>query len=268
MRLSEDKLVNTGEKPILVRIDVECANPVGLNIIAYNSDKPNTEYTNRNYVMESARQTFFIRMPQSPKKTSLKITPKVKNALHFRDTKLKVYEPILSDLYSQVKEKKWRNQQVSDFLKFAKYFCENAGILSANNSTYVSDCWKYRIDYLDAIRDINGKKLATPARISGDTGTIELCKPRFIKYTVPMRMIILLHEFSHFFLNKDISNELEADENAMLIYLGCCYPTIDGLLGFNEIFQTSPSNLNYKRWQKLKEFAELYEKKPFYINFN
>ena len=85
-------------------------------------------------------------------------------------------------------------------LKFAMEFSENAGILSTGR--YVSDNKKYVIDYLPEIVHESGKVLTTPARISNSTGRMEISKKAFSKMTIPMRMAILCHEFSHFYLNE------------------------------------------------------------------
>ena len=46
----------------------------------------------------------------------------------------------------------------------------------------------------------SGSYLPTPARISQLNGKMEVSYMQFLEYTVPMRMAILLHEYSHFYV--------------------------------------------------------------------
>ena len=107
----------------------------------------------------------------------------------------------------------------------------------------------------------NGKSLKTPARISRNQGIIEVSKLKFSKYSVPMRMAILLHEFSHFYLNSDMANETEADLNALIIYLGLGYPRIDAYNVFTQVFHTSPTELNKDRMKIIDDFIRNFENK-------
>ena len=91
-------------------------------------------------------------------------------------------------------------------------------------------------------------ELRTPARISKSNGRIQVSKKQFDKYTVPMRMAILLHEFAHFYLNENIDDETEADLNGLLIYLGLGYPRIEGYEAFLQVFEGSPTQENKKRY--------------------
>jgi hypothetical protein len=85
------------------------------------------------------------------------------------------------------------NTDVRSFVNFATRFSYNAGTLASG--TYVSDDRKFVIKYLPTIED-NGQEQTTPARIDITNGNIEISKKQYVKYTVPNRMAILLHEFS------------------------------------------------------------------------
>jgi hypothetical protein len=78
-----------------------------------------------------------------------------------------------------------------------------------------------------------------------------------------MRMAILLHEFAHFYLNKNIDDETEADLNGLLIYLGLGYPRIEGYEAFLQVFEGSPTPENKKRYDVINEFIQNFEKKKF-----
>ena len=153
------------------------------------------------------------------------------------------------------------NDTIRKFVKFAEEFSAKAGYISAKGSVYTSDDGQFRIDYLDDIIGDNGKSLKTPARISRNQGIIEVSKLKFSKYSVPMRMAILLHEFSHFYLNSDMANETEADLNALIIYLGLGYPRIDAYNVFTQVFHTSPTELNKDRMKIIDDFIRNFENK-------
>jgi hypothetical protein len=73
-------------------------------------------------------------------------------------------------------------------------------------------------------------------------------------------MAILLHEFSHFYLNENINDEVEADLNGLLIYLGLGYPRIEGYQAFLEVFKDSPSMQNKNRYDIINNFIRDFEK--------
>jgi hypothetical protein len=133
-----------------------------------------------------------------------------------------------------------------------------AGILSTGR--YVSDNKKYVIDYLPEIVHESGKVLSTPARISNSTGRMEISKKAFSKMTIPMRMAILCHEFSHFYLNEVQRDEIEADLNALTLYLGMGYPIIEAHKAFLETFENTPTQMNKERYIYLKTFIDNFDK--------
>jgi hypothetical protein len=80
-----------------------------------------------------------------------------------------------------------------------------------------------------------------------------------------MRMAILLHEYSHYYVNDDINNESEADLNGLLIYLGLGYPRFEAHEAFLKVFIDTPSELNKSRYEKIKAFIEDFEKNNFIV---
>jgi hypothetical protein len=74
-------------------------------------------------------------------------------------------------------------------------------------------------------------------------------------------MCILLHEFSHYYLNTDIANETEADLNGLLIYLGLGYPRIDAYNVFSQVFITAPNSVNTNRMKIIDKFIRNFEEK-------
>ena len=166
----------------------------------------------------------------------------------------------------------WSNPKIRDFVGFAQQFSNNAGILSAgkypNGSTYISDEGNFRIDYFDDIRSKTGIVIPTPARISQTKGIIQVSKKHYKDFTVPMRMAILLHEFSHFYLNERMEDETEADLNGLLIYLALGYPRIEAYQSFLTTFKDTPTPQNKERYEILHQFITNFERNKFCTTHN
>jgi hypothetical protein len=109
--------------------------------------------------------------------------------------------------------------------------------------------------------------LTTPARISNQTGRMEISQKAFRDMSIPMRMAILCHEFSHFYLNEVQHDEIEADLNALTMYLGMGYPVIEAHKAFLETFYKSPSDVNKERYVYLKTFIDNFDKLKYDICF-
>jgi len=158
--------------------------------------------------------------------------------------------------------------ETMSFIKFAQEFAENASVLSAGDTIphiYRSDDGKFNFDYYIKIRDRKtGKYVNTPARIGHLTGIIEISKKDFLKYSIPMRMIILLHEYSHKYLNpkinREISYETGADINALLIYFSLGYSEMEAHQAFLYVFRGANNDENLKRYLIIKDFINKYSK--------
>jgi hypothetical protein len=110
------------------------------------------------------------------------------------------------------------------------------------------------------IKNKNGVEVNTPARISKRTGVIQVSKKQFEQFTIPMRLAILLHEFAHFYLNEQMDDEVEADLNGLLLYLGLGYPRIEAYQAFLETFKGVPSQQNKERYDVINKFINDFEK--------
>jgi hypothetical protein len=109
--------------------------------------------------------------------------------------------------------------------------------------------------------------LNTPARIGHNTGIIEVAQMSMIKYTVAMRMIILLHEFSHKYKNPkmglEISNETGADINALYLYLGLGFSKVDAIYVFANVFLKAQTQSNILRMRKIMDYIKRFENEEF-----
>ena len=87
---------------------------------------------------------------------------------------------------------------------FFKDFTSRASFLSAGamnkddsgGSIYTSNNGQIVIQYVDEIFGKNGEPRKTSMRVNNKTGVMELAKKYILKYTVPERIAILLHELN------------------------------------------------------------------------
>ena len=241
-------VAHTNRKPANIIVSLSTPRKTKVRIRAIDPSKRGAMYMDREANVEG-KQQFEIRLPQSPEKLLIKIVAANGGSVRVDSVK----EGVLPRYLNCISGKK-----VSSFLKFAMQFSENAGILAAGR--YVSDNKKYTIDYLREIVHEDGRVLSTPARISNSTGRMEISKKAFSKMTIPMRMAILCHEFSHFYLNEVQRDEIEADLNALTLYLGLGYPIIEAHKAFLETFENTPTKMNKERYVYLKTFIDNFDK--------
>jgi hypothetical protein len=235
--------------------------PCRIRIKVFDAEHPLTIFTDR-YKTVAGMETFYIRMPLSSKNAVIAIYNEANGNLSSKeDTSFSVLKIDKIPLEKRTDVADIRDIKVKSFVDFAQRFAFNASYMEANKS-YQSMDGKYLIEYLPEIISSKTKKpLKTPARISNINGRIQVSKKAFNNYTVPMRMMILLHEFSHFYLNKDKHNEMEADLNGLLIYLSLGYPRIEAHQAFLEVFIGTPSTQNKERFDLIETFIMDFENK-------
>ena len=250
--------VNSRYEQMTIAITVQVARPIRLRLKVVDAEKPLTEFTNRFKTVNKSFK-FFVRLPLTPKTLLIKLSDDENGG--DISNRVKVVSIQKLGLEKRMDEVDINSYSVMCFVNFAQKFAFNSSYLKPN--VFVSDDCGYRIEYLPTIINSNGREIRTPARISKDTGRIQVSKKLFDTYTVPMRMPILLHEFAHFYLNKDIDNEIEADLNGLLIYLGLGYPRIDGYEAFLQVFEDTPTQQNKERYETINKFIEDFEKKKF-----
>jgi len=216
----------------------------------------NTNYINR-FLPVKNEQDVYLRFPIAPDK----ITIEVYNCKTKSGSGIKIIEkealPLLRDLH---KFDFMQKNNVLQFVRFAEDFCDKAGYLE-HGTYHDPKTGKFVITYQKRItkRDDESKVLNTPARVNGATKIIDLSSDYFRKYTTAGRMAIILHEFSHVYLNNDSSNEFEADLNAARIYLALGYPRVELLNAWLNVFYNSDTPQNRKRWEELKTFIDNYD---------
>jgi len=245
--------VTLNEQPTKLKVVIETKYKEKIWIQVRDANRKNTYYTKR-YGFVDGKEEFVVLMPQAPMEAVILVFND-NNGMIRNDSSFKVTE-VQPSPYKLPRYNFSKKTQA--FVKFAQEFSDECGYLSSSpqGDVYMSNNGKYRIDYFDQIRNVNGLVLKTPARISQVNGRIEVSAEQFRGMTIPMRMAILLHEYSHFYLNKNPSNEVEADLNGLNIYLKLGYPKIDIYNVFLNVFKTAPSEPNKRRFEKLDKFVK------------
>jgi hypothetical protein len=252
---------NYDEFTLLVKVQTE--RPEKIRVIVKDCELRDTVFTDR-FKTVNGEATFFVRMPVSGKKIYVLIyNERIGNLDVNEDKTFKVTEIKKVPLEKKMDVVDFSDKGLRSFVKFCTRFCFNAGQLTSG--VYKSSDGKYTIEYLPTIVYPNGRESSTPARIGVESGIIQVSQAKFRPMTIPMRMAILLHEYSHFYVNDEMHNESEADLNGLLIYLGLGYPRIEAHQSFLNTFMNVPSQQNKDRYDKINKFIQDFEKNNYIV---
>jgi len=256
---------NYEEFTLAVTVKSATGRPECIHITLKDNTMPNTVFTDR-YKTIMDEFTFYVRMPVSGKSAELIIyNERTGNIPSKSDSTFEVVNISKQPLQKKMDVVDFNNPVIRSFINFSTRFCFNAGVLTSGE--YVSDDGKFKINYTPTILSKRtNTEMNTPARISKTTGIIQIAQKKFVPMTIPMRMAILMHEFSHYYVNDDINNEIEADLNGLLIYLGLGYPRIEAYQAFLGTFVGTPTLENKKRADLIDRFIRDYEKNNLVFN--
>jgi hypothetical protein len=242
-------------------ITVTCNGTKRFRVCAEDNGKKNSKYADREIVVDGKRVIYFS-FPVSPR--NLLIT-----CVNLNDVKDKEFRVDIKES-SLKKYNIWINEETQSFVQMAIYFSQICGFTMPEKSgtMYQSTDEKFKIKYFPIIKDYKtGSAISTPARIGHNSGAIEVAAVKFVRYTIPMRMCILLHEFSHKYKNPkiglDISNEFGADINALYIYLGLGFSKIDAICVFANVFLKAQTDQNIQRMRKIIDYINRFENQEF-----
>lgn len=150
-----------------------------------------------------------------------------------------------------------------NFIRFAKWFSIEVDKLGAGEKGTLYQSEGFTILYLDTIKD-GVLELTTPARIARESGVIEVSKKAIKDYTVPMLIVMLLHEYAHKFKNpeygKKVENELTADLIACNIALNLGFDPLEVENCFRAVFSKKNTDLNRRRIKAIMDFITLFIK--------
>lgn len=244
---------------ICVKIVTKSPQKICLQVSDYNNRS--TVFTDRDMVI-NGEKTLEVMLPIAPEKCFLSVfnfrNGNVKGDTSFIVTPESITKKKLATRYDVVG---LGNPKIRNFINFAQNFSLHASDLAPNvvGQYYKSEDGNFFIQYLAQINSSDGRELNTPARINKETGVIQVSKKFFKDLTVPERMAILLHEFSHFNLNENIDDESEADLNGLLMYLGLGFPRIEASSAWLEVFLGAQTEQNKERYKLIEQFIKDFE---------
>lgn len=255
------RVLDTDNREMRLNISVRCKGKRIFRIYAEDTGKKNSRYADREIKVSGAR-TIYFSLPVTPKQMTIcchdKNNPRAKDFLvEVEEAPLPTYTIGLDG-------------ETRDFLKLAIYFSQVCGFEKANakGRLFQTGDEYYTIKYFPVIVDFKtGRAMNTPARIGHQTGNIEVAKIKFDRYTVAMRMIILLHEFCHVYKNPKIGlpieHEIGADLNALYIYLGLGFSKVDALYVYANIFLKAQTKGNSERMRRICDYIKRFEAQEF-----
>jgi len=252
------KVWSTNNQSLYLFIKIKCNGQKMFRVFAHDN-KPNSNYADRNIKVNGERVIYF----------SLPTTPKalIVECYNMSNPKDEDFE-IVFEQKDLLGYNVFLDADTRSFLKLATPFAQICGFEKASPKGRISSRGEFKIRFYDVIRDAKtNQPLGTPARIGHSTGIIDVAKIKFAPMTVAMRMIILLHEFSHKYKNPKIglkiNNEIGADLNALYIYLGLGYSKIDALYVYANIFLKAQSPENMDRMRKIQEYITNFEAQKY-----
>lgn len=249
---------NTDNRKLSLHITIRTKGKKVFRCVAGDTSAKNSKYADRNITVDGER-TIFFSFPISPRQIMVGVFNL--NDKNDKDFDVKIEE-------KQLKEYQiWLDEETRDFLPLALHFSQVCGFEEADpkGRLFRTKDDHFKIKFFPVIKDyMSGAPMSTPARIGHTSGIIETSKLRFDKYTIPMRMIILLHEFSHKYRNPKIglpiSNEFGADINALYIYLGMGFSKVDAIYVFVKVFLKAQTPQNLQRMRKIMDYINKFEK--------
>lgn len=260
--MKEQKII-TRYAPLTLCIELRTEFATKLNLVVFDAKDKNRKFTQR-FKTITGNETLFIRMPLSPDVAIVQVFADHGGITKNNDNSFQIIRVYKKGLERRFDVNDIGNTKIRSFVRFAQKFSFNVQNLEPEE-VYKSDDGNYFIELKQTIKDSQGKIITTPARIGRRTGIIQVSKKQFVNFTIPMRMAILLHEFSHFYLNEKMDDEMEADLNGLLVYLGLGYPRIEAYQAFLETFKNAPSQLNKARYDVINKFINDFEKMDIVI---
>lgn len=255
------QIVETNNQSLTLNITIVCSGKKRFRIWGEKLGKKNSKYADREINVENSR-TIYFSLPASPEKLFI-------GCLNVKDINDNDFQVIIEE----VPLKKYNihlDSETKQFVELATKFSQVCGFSKATQrgTTYATKDRKFNIKYFSVIRDYaSGQAINTPARIGHSTGIIEASQLKFVRYTIPMRLMILLHEFSHKYRNPKIglkiSNEVGADINALYIYLGLGFSKVDAICVFANVFLKAQTDENIHRMRKILDYIQKFENQEY-----
>lgn len=243
-------LFDTHNRPCSLIVTAKTDRPEKVFVKVYDKNKDNSVYTDR-YTTVKGEKQLQVNIPLVVSREAIIDIKSESGKLVNVNLKRK---PLLTNLDFF----DYNNKTIKDMIKFTSLFCRRCGYIDSR--IWLSSDRKFKVLYENQLYNKGGRVSNTSAMTGVDTGIVQVSKSKFKNKTIPMRYITMLHEFSHFYLNKDIYNEYEADFNAVKIYLGLGFPEIEAIKAFTRSFGGADTKENRKRYQALLKYINQYNK--------
>lgn len=255
------KVFESDNDSYMLYVTIKCSVNKKFRVWSETYQKRNSKYADRVILVEKERMVH-MNFPVAPKKLFIGVAnadnPQDKDfEVTIVETPLKTYNI-------------WLDEKSKRFISFAQHFCAQSGFEQASPAGRIfrTNDNEFVIKYYPVIMDNrSGAPMNTPAAVGHNTGNISVAKVKFDTYTVAMRMIILLHEYSHKYKNPKIglkiSDEIGADINALYMYLGLGYSKVDAICVFANVFLKAQTAENIKRMRKINDYIERFENEEY-----
>lgn len=234
-----------------------CTKKCRVKVIGYDPKHKNTVYFDTAFGTDQklfkGKKEFSIKLPLSPEVLHIKAFDEAtKTDLHIALTDVKIKPLVKKGLWKESKYTK-------GFLTFATSFCEKAGYLPLKTYNVGGDNG-YFIIFDDVVRNRKTKQyVETPASVGGKTGVVMISKKHFDDFTIPMRVMIMCHEWSHHILQT--MSEYEADKKGLQLYLDMGFPEIEAVYSLTKVFNNGAINgEKIRRAEIVKNFIVNYSK--------
>ena len=251
--------VPTSHRQVSLDLRVHTDEPRELVFIGFDPVHNNTEYFHRERNRKAGDDRLVFHLPQSPRRLHVLVfdraQPRKSNPGTFSIPSFTVNP--LETKRSEIDPRDRAN------IRFIERFARTAGYAPPGIRRNLSS--SLVIDYLPAIRMNNGKIFPTPARIHKMKNYIQVSKKHFDKLTIPQRIAIMLHEYSHNFKNYVQDNEEEADHQAFKIYTKLGYPDNEGVHAFERIFGNNDNDRIQSIAYQVKQEGQTAQR-PYYNN--
>ena len=251
------------QKNVCFKFKVKTKNLEGICFRAKDMDNKYSYYANHTVPVKGYRECY-IKLPITPKRLEIQIFNKKNGNLPKGKDRSFEFESSIEKLKTF---DYWCSDDEKEFFDFALEFSVKCGNLKSsinneeeeNKYIYFSKNKKFKISYYDDITMFN-QVLNTPSRIWHNDGIIDVAKNKFLEYTIPQRLIVLLHEYSHKYnnplINHDISYEVGADINALYMYLAYGFSELEALVSWLYIFDGNYNSYNEHRYNIIRYFTE------------
>jgi len=225
-------LIKTKKKPCTVIFNITTdGTQVPVYLVGYDPYNANSFYFKSRFLI-TGQEEVTMNCPQSPSRL------KIVSWSH---------ENMPYQIASVSMDHLERVEPTDPVIAFIERFSRHAGLhrpgkYSANKIPII-------IDFARNLHKQDGSEANTPARIHVDKPEIQVSKAKFDLMSIPERIVVLIHEYCHNFINDDPDDEVESDQNALGIYKELGYPKIEAMNAFGDIMPDTDEN--YERMQNL-----------------